>query len=89
MSSNAWGNLLQPETDSRRAAIRSVLSTPGLDPDDVIDDYGDHDCDYSPQHHDIHNGIRRTSKGIVTEDVTKFYDSCRQQDITIKEREDN
>lgn len=65
----------------------------GLDPQGVIEDWGDFDNDYRDQTHDEANGVaqNRDEGGVgfaTTEEVQTYYDSCLAEDITILRESD-
>lgn len=68
--------------DDREHVINAVRSTPGVTADQVFDDFGDHDTDYSNYQHDRSNGkaVKRGEDGIglpSQKEVNKFYDDSR------------
>jgi hypothetical protein len=60
----------------------------GLDPQGVIEDWGDFDNDHPDPTHDEANGVaqNRDAGGVgfaTNEEVQTYYDSCLSEDITI------
>ncbi|WP_416667954.1 hypothetical protein [Egbenema bharatensis] len=65
----------------------------GLDPQGVIEDWGDFNNDYRDDAHDEANALPQTQddSGVgfsSSEEVQTYYDSLVSEDITIIERED-
>lgn len=68
--------------DDREAIHKAIQTTPGVRPDQVFSDYGDHDCDHSEADHARANCTplrsNKTDVGLPTmEQINQFYDDKR------------
>jgi hypothetical protein len=93
MAKKGWLDSNDLPGDSDRRLYFALNLKEGLDPQGVIEDWGDFNNDYPDEAHDAANAIPQTRDpsgvGFASpEEVQAYYDSLVSEDITITERDD-
>lgn len=93
MAKKGWLDSNDLPGDSDQRLYFALNLREGLDPQGVIEDWGDFNNDYPDEAHDESNAVPQTrdesGMGFASpEEVQAYYDSLISEDITITERDD-